>query len=66
MRVVPLSELNIDDVDMLTVVIVGSSETRTVKTGDSKNWVYTPRGYAAKEGTGIGPSSLSLQERALS
>ncbi|MEM9331715.1 MAG: precorrin-3B C(17)-methyltransferase [Pseudomonadota bacterium] len=53
-RVVPLSELDIDDVDMLTVVIVGSSETKTVATGDGKTWVFTPRGYAAKEGTGIG------------
>ncbi|MEE9375786.1 MAG: precorrin-3B C(17)-methyltransferase, partial [Rhizobiaceae bacterium] len=53
-RVVPLAELNIDDVDMLTVVIVGSSDTRTVKTGDGKTWVYTPRGYAAKVGTKIG------------
>ncbi len=53
-RVVPLAELDINDVDMLTVVIVGSSETRTVETGDGKTWVYTPRGYSAKEGTGIG------------
>ena len=53
-RVVPLAELNIDDVDMLTVVIVGSSDTRTVETGDGRTWVYTPRGYAAKDGTGIG------------
>lgn len=53
-RVVPLSELNIDDVDMLTVVIVGSSDTRTVETGDGRTWVYTPRGYSAKQGTGIG------------
>ena len=52
-RVVPLRELNIDDVDMLTVVIVGSSETRTVATGDGKTHVYTPRGYSAKEGSGI-------------
>lgn len=52
-RVVALSELEVDDVDMLTVVIVGSSETRTVATGDGKTWVYTPRGYAAKQGTGI-------------
>lgn len=52
-RVVPLNDLNIDDVDMLTVVIVGSSDTRTVSTGDGKTWVYTPRGYAAKEGTMI-------------
>ncbi len=45
---VPLSKLNIDAVDMLTVVIVGSSESRAVKTGDGRNWIYTPRGYAAK------------------
>lgn len=52
-RVVPLAELDIDAVDMLTVVIVGSSQTRTVKTGDGRQWVYTPRGYAAKEGTAM-------------
>lgn len=52
-RVVPLAELDINEVDMLTVVIVGSSETTTVGTGDGKTWVYTPRGYSAKEGTGI-------------
>jgi cobalt-precorrin 5A hydrolase/precorrin-3B C17-methyltransferase len=52
-RVVPLVELNIDEVDMLTVVIVGSSESRTIKSGDGREWVYTPRGYAAKSGTGI-------------
>ena len=52
-RVVPLGDLNVDDVDMLTVVVVGSSETRTMKTGDGKTWVYTPRGYAGKAGAGI-------------
>ncbi len=57
MRVVDLADLQVDDVDMLTVVIVGSSDTRTVMTGDGKTWVYTPRGYAAKEGTQIGSSS---------
>ena len=54
-RVVPLGELDIDDVDMLTVVVVGSSESRTMKTGDGKTWVYTPRGYAGKAGAGIAP-----------
>ncbi len=53
-RIVPLGELNIDDVDMLTVVIVGSSESQTVKTGDGRVWAYTPRGYAGKQGTGMG------------
>ena len=56
-RIVPLAELNIDDVDMLTVVIVGSSDSKSVSTGDGKRWVYTPRGYAAKEGTQIGSTS---------
>jgi cobalt-precorrin 5A hydrolase/precorrin-3B C17-methyltransferase len=43
-RTVDLAALQVDDVDMLTVVIVGSSQTRRV--GD---WVYTPRGYESKE-----------------
>ncbi|MDI7863578.1 precorrin-3B C(17)-methyltransferase [Rhizobiaceae bacterium n13] len=52
-RVVPLGELNVDDVDMLTVVVVGSSESRTVTTGDGRTWVFTPRGYSGKAGTGM-------------
>ena len=52
-RIVPLDRLDVDDVDMLTVVIVGSSNTRVVATGDGKRWAYTPRGYARKDGTGI-------------
>ncbi len=50
-RVVALKQLEVDDVDMLTVVIVGSSQTRSIRTGDGREWVYTPRGYAAKTGT---------------
>ena len=53
MRVVPLGELAVDDVDMLTVVIVGSSQSRTVLTGDGRSWVYTPRGYAGKAGSAL-------------
>ena len=52
-RTVPLGALNVDDVDMLTVVVVGSSESRTVVTGDGKTWVYTPRGYSGKADTGM-------------
>ncbi|MFA7414917.1 MAG: precorrin-3B C(17)-methyltransferase [Rhizobium sp.] len=52
-RTVPLGELNVDDVDMLTVVVVGSSESRTVTTGDGKTWVYTPRGYSGKSDSGM-------------
>ncbi|MGF0538311.1 precorrin-3B C(17)-methyltransferase [Agrobacterium sp. ES01] len=52
-RTVPLGALDVDDVDMLTVVVVGSSESRTVTTGDGKTWVYTPRGYSGKSDTGM-------------
>ncbi|PWV98973.1 cobalt-precorrin 5A hydrolase/precorrin-3B C17-methyltransferase [Hoeflea marina] len=52
-RVVPLGSLDVDDVDMLTVVIVGSSNTTTVRTGDGRQWVYTPRGYARKQGSAM-------------
>jgi cobalt-precorrin 5A hydrolase/precorrin-3B C17-methyltransferase len=47
--VVDLAALDIDAVDMLTLVIVGSSETRRVARPDGGVWVYTPRGYAAKQ-----------------
>jgi cobalt-precorrin 5A hydrolase/precorrin-3B C17-methyltransferase len=44
-RVLSLSELDASDVDMLTLVLVGSSATRVVPRGDGGAWVYTPRGY---------------------
>jgi len=46
--VVTLRDLKIEDVDMLTLVIVGSSATRAVPRPDGGVWVYTPRGYAKK------------------
>jgi len=52
-RIVPLSGLSVDEVDMLTVVIVGSSQSRVVKTGDGRSWVYTPRGYSGKAGSAM-------------
>ncbi|MEM9725599.1 MAG: precorrin-3B C(17)-methyltransferase [Pseudomonadota bacterium] len=50
-----LAALRIDEVDMLTTVLVGSSASRVVPSGDRAAgaqgaWVYTPRGYAAKRG----------------
>lgn len=59
-RIVPLQALKVDDVDMLTVVIVGSSQSRTVTAGDGRTWVYTPRGYAAKPGTVIETSEARI------
>jgi len=47
-RLTTLGELDASQVDMLTLVMIGSSETRTVPRGDGGSWVYTPRGYAAK------------------
>lgn len=46
-RVIALSDLTPDQVDMLTLVVVGSSRTRVVTRGQSQ-WVYTPRGYGDK------------------
>ncbi|MDP6604485.1 MAG: precorrin-3B C(17)-methyltransferase [Rhodospirillales bacterium] len=47
--VVDLGDLRADGVDMLTLVLVGSSETRRVERGGGGAWVYTPRGYAGKQ-----------------
>ena len=48
-QVITLSALEVDMVDMLTLVLVGSSATRHIRRG-MREWVYTPRGYAAKSG----------------
>ncbi len=45
--VVPLAKLEVDMVDMLTTVLVGSSNSRHITRGENQ-WVYTPRGYAKK------------------
>ncbi|MDH5188026.1 MAG: precorrin-3B C(17)-methyltransferase [Rhodospirillaceae bacterium] len=46
-RVITLAELSSSDADMLTMVIVGGPETKTIKRGE-KTYVYTPRGYSKK------------------
>lgn len=46
-RVVTLGELTPDHADMLTLVMVGSSESRRLALGGTER-VYTPRGYAKK------------------
>jgi len=46
--VLPLEDLKVDMVDMLSLVMIGSSETRTVSiAGETR--VYTPRGYGDKK-----------------
>lgn len=43
--VTTLGEVSPEQVDMRTVVIVGSSQTRAFPRGDGSLWVYTPRWY---------------------
>ena len=45
-----LERLKVEDVDMLSVVLVGSSQSRAFVSGDGTTRFYTPRGYAAKSG----------------
>jgi cobalt-precorrin 5A hydrolase / cobalt-factor III methyltransferase / precorrin-3B C17-methyltransferase len=52
-RIVDLARLKNEDVDMLTVVLVGSSASRSFTGGDGQTHVYTPRGYDSKAGTQI-------------
>ena len=45
--VISLAELTADKADMLTIVLVGNSQTRLIERGRSR-WLYTPRGYEPK------------------
>lgn len=48
LEVTSLQDLDPEQIDMLTMVIVGSSESRHMKRTDGGDWVYTPRGYSGK------------------
>ena len=45
--ILPLADLSLDAVDMLTIVIVGNSQSCAL-TGPERTRAYTPRGYSAK------------------
>lgn len=47
-RIVRFDEFRAEDVDMLTLVMVGSSQSRAITRGDGRTYAYTPRGYAKK------------------
>jgi cobalt-precorrin 5A hydrolase/precorrin-3B C17-methyltransferase len=51
--VVDLADLTPEQVDMLTLVLIGSSTTRRVPRRDGGIWVYTPRGYGAGGGLAL-------------
>ncbi len=50
-RIVKFADFNPDEVDMLTLVMVGSSQSKSFARGDGKTYAYTPRGYAKKRET---------------
>lgn len=47
-KIVRFADFNPDDVDMLTLVMVGSSQSKCFTRGDGRTYAYTPRGYAKK------------------
>ncbi|MBD1845394.1 precorrin-3B C(17)-methyltransferase [Cyanobacteria bacterium FACHB-63] len=47
-QVKALGDLAIDDADMRTVILIGSSKTRIIDRADGGVWVYTPRRYDAQ------------------
>ena len=59
MRIVTLAELDPAEVDMRTILLVGSSQTRVVRRGDGERIVWTPRRYPDGRVPGAGrcPSS---------
>jgi cobalt-precorrin 5A hydrolase/precorrin-3B C17-methyltransferase len=44
-RTIALGDLSPDHVDMRTVVVIGSSTTRSFPRADGEVWTYTPRWY---------------------
>jgi cobalt-precorrin 5A hydrolase/precorrin-3B C17-methyltransferase len=48
LRVTTLGELSVDQVDMRTMVLIGSSTTRVIPRAEGCPWVYTPRSYGDK------------------
>ncbi|MFN4144172.1 precorrin-3B C(17)-methyltransferase, partial [Aestuariivirga sp.] len=47
-KIVQFGEFDPADVDMLTLVMVGSSQSTSFARGDGRTYAYTPRGYAKK------------------
>ncbi|WP_342653764.1 precorrin-3B C(17)-methyltransferase [Pseudomonas sp. F3-2] len=48
LRIITLGELTPEQVDMRTMVLVGSSTTSVFPRADGSQWVYTPRWYGDK------------------
>ena len=52
-KTIRFADFNPIEVDMLTIVLIGSSQSKIVARGDGQNYCYTPRGYAQKPNTAI-------------
>jgi len=48
LHITTLAALDPAAVDMLSIVLIGSSTTRRVRRPDGGEWLYTPRGYDSK------------------
>lgn len=46
--VLPLDRFDPESIDMLTIVLIGSSQSRALARGDGRISAFTPRGYAGK------------------
>ncbi|SEM88802.1 cobalt-precorrin 5A hydrolase / precorrin-3B C17-methyltransferase [Pseudomonas sp. ok272] len=51
LRVTTLGQLTPEQVDMRTMVLIGSSTTCVFPRADGRSWVYTPRWYGTKPAT---------------
>ena len=61
--VTTLGDFDTDAVDMLTVIVVGSSQTRRLERG-GRAWLYTPRGYGAGDAAAPRTAKPRAAERA--
>ena len=61
--VTTLDRLDPDAVDMLTVIVVGNSQTRRLEQG-GRRWLYTPRGYGAGGKATDNPATPRTAKRA--
>lgn len=48
-EITTLGELAAANIDMNSLVIIGTSTTRRIKNGYRQEWIYTPRGYEDKK-----------------
>ncbi len=48
-KITSLGEMREEEIDMLTIVLIGATTTRVIRRNGTKSFVYTPRGYSVAE-----------------